>query len=62
MTNSDNGDSFCHVCLREIKEILEHDTLQVCSKCLSNIKRLELEKGQSSLSKEQIAGGLKDEL
>ena len=63
MSNSDNGDSFCDVCLKEAKEILECDALQVCSKCLSNIKRLELEKGgQSGLSKEQTAGGLKDEL
>jgi len=63
MTNSENNDdSFCHVCLNETKEILEYNTLQVCSKCLSNIKRLELEKGQSRLSKEQVAGGLKDEL
>ena len=64
MTNGDDddNDSFCHVCLKETKEILEYNTLQVCSKCLSNIKRLESEKGQSRLSKEQIAGGLKDEL
>ena len=63
MTNGDdNDDSFCHVCLKKTKDILEHNTLQVCSKCLSNIKRLESEKGQSILSKEQIAGGLKDEL
>ena len=62
MTNSDNDDSFCHICLKETKETLEYDTLQVCPKCLSNIKRLELEKGQSRLSKEQIAGGLKDGL
>ena len=62
MANSDNGNSFCHICLRETKEILDHNTLQVCHKCLSNIKRLESEKGQSRLSKEQTAGGLKDEL
>ena len=62
MTNSDNDDSFCHVCLKKTKEILEYNTLQVCSKCLSDIKRLEFEKGQSRLPKEQIAGGLKDEL
>lgn len=63
MTNGvDNNDSFCHICLKETKEIVEYDTLQVCPICLSNIRRLELEKGQSRLSKEQTAGGLKDEL
>ncbi|MDH3657192.1 MAG: hypothetical protein OEM77_03555 [Nitrosopumilus sp.] len=51
---------FCHICLNK-KDILEYDRLQVCTKCLSNIKRLEQEK-PPSLSKEQTADGIKDEL
>lgn len=51
---------FCHICLNKT-EILEYDKLHVCTKCLSNIKKLDKEK-PSNLSKEQIAGGIKDEL
>lgn len=65
MTNNDDDKTlFCHICLDDTIEILEYDKLHVCSKCLSNIKKLKLLKENipPKLPKEQIAGGIKDEL
>lgn len=55
------ADDFCDICLSNTEIITEYDRLSVCSKCLDNIKKLEPE-DPSKLSKEQIAGGIKDEL
>ena len=54
-------DDFCNICLSNTEIITEYDRLSVCSKCLDNIEKLE-PKDPVKLSKEQIAGGIKDEL
>lgn len=52
--------SECDICLKECKT-LHLDQLHVCSECYEKIKSLE--KNESfKLSKEQKAGGIKDEL
>ena len=67
MTNddgNDNGDgiSFCNICL-DVTDVVQWDTIRVCHKCLSNIKlKQKEEKTIPELPKEQIAGGIKDEL
>ena len=54
------GRSECDICLKESKT-QSLDALQVCSECFEKIK--ELEKAESfKISKEQKAGGIKDEL
>jgi len=55
-------DIFCDICL-DATGVVKYDIkLWVCSECLSNIKRLEEEETSTRLPKEQIAGGIKDEL
>ncbi len=54
------GKSLCNICLKECK--VQHlEQLHVCTDCFEKVKALE--KGMRfKLSKEQIAGGTKDEL
>jgi len=56
-------DIFCDICLNKTHVSEYDDSLQVCSECLYAINTLKEEKSFSAkLSKEQIAGGIKDEL
>ncbi len=52
--------SFCNICLTETK-ISKFDRLDLCSKCLEKVKEIELE-DPVIISKEQIAGDIKNEL
>jgi len=52
--------SLCDICLKETK-VHKLDKLEVCSTCLENIKKME-KSGPVKISKEQISGGIKDEL
>jgi len=62
MTNDGNEISFCNICL-DVTYVVKCDTIHVCHKCLSNIKSKQKEgKTIPELPKEQIAGGIKDEL
>jgi len=54
------GKSFCSICLSEGK-LSKLDRLEVCPSCLENIKEMESEE-PVKISKEQTAGGIKDEL
>ena len=54
------GKSECNICLKECK--IQHlDELHVCADCYENIKALE-KNDSFKISKEQKAGGIKDEL
>jgi len=60
--NDDDGISFCNICL-DVTDVVQWDTIRVCHKCLSNIKsKQKEEKTIPELPKEQVAGGIKDEL
>jgi len=52
--------SFCSICLSE-GILSKLDKLEVCSSCLEKIKETESEE-PVKISKEQTAGGIKDEL
>ena len=52
--------SFCSICLSE-GILSKFDRLEVCSSCLEKIKDIESEE-PVKISKEQTAGGIKDEL
>ena len=54
------GKSFCNICLTEGK-VTKYDKLELCDTCLKNVKNLESEE-PFKISKEQKAGGIKDEL
>lgn len=54
------GKSVCDICLKECKT-LHLEELHVCSECYEKVKKLEKDESYK-LSKEQKAGGLKDEL
>ena len=52
--------SFCSICLSEGR-LSKLDRLEVCPSCLEKIKEIESQ-GPVKISKEQTAGGIKDEL
>jgi len=52
--------SFCSICLSE-ERLSKLDRLDVCPSCLKKIKEKESEE-PVKISKEQTAGGIKDEL
>jgi hypothetical protein len=52
--------SFCSICLSEGR-LSKLDRLEVCPPCLEKIKKMESEE-RVKISKEQLAGGIKDEL
>ena len=52
--------SYCNICLNE-DGVKKYDKLDICQECLKKIKDLESEK-PFDISKENIAGGIKDEL
>ncbi len=52
--------SFCSICLTEAR-VSKLDRLDLCPECWENVKKLELEE-PIKISKEQIAGGIKNEL
>ena len=54
------GKSFCNICLKEGK-VKHFDNLNLCSECLDKVKVMETEE-PFKISKEQTAGGIKDEL
>lgn len=54
------GKSTCDICLKE-RKTQQLDKLFVCSECFEEIKALEDEEA-FKISKEQRAGGIKDEL
>ncbi len=54
------GKSFCSICLSEGR-LSKWDRLKVCPSCLEKIKEIESEE-PVKISKEQTAGGIKDEL
>ena len=51
---------FCNICLTEVK-VTKFDRLDICQDCLEKVKKLESEE-PVKISKEQNAGGIKDEL
>jgi len=53
--------SFCNICL-DVTDVVQCDTIYVCHKCLSKIKSKQKEKTIPGLPKEQVAGGIKEEL
>ena len=62
--DDDDDDDFCNICLGKTDVQKYDDRLLVCTRCLSEIKRLEKQKENKpkKLPKEQVAGGTKDEL
>ena len=52
--------SFCSICLTETR-IIQLDKLDLCTECWEKVKKIESEE-PANISKEQIAGGIKDEL
>lgn len=52
--------SFCSICLSE-GILSKLDRLEVCPSCLEKIREIEAD-GPVKISKEQTAGGIKDEL
>lgn len=54
------GKSFCNICLSEVR-LSKLDRLEVCPSCLEKIQEIESEE-PVKISKEQTAGGIKDEL
>lgn len=55
------GISFCNLCLREAK-VEKLDKLELCSDCFKRVKELEAKNEIFKIPKENIAGGIKDEL
>ena len=51
---------FCSICLTEGK-VIKFDRLEICQDCFEKVKKLESE-WPAKISKEQMAGGIKDEL
>jgi hypothetical protein len=51
---------FCSICLTETK-LTKFDRLEICQDCLEKVKKLESEE-PAKISKDQTAGGIKDEL
>ena len=61
MNEKGKSTSVCNICLKQ--EPLElFDRLYLCNNCLSKVKKLLELKNSSNISKEQNAGGLKEEL
>lgn len=54
------GKSFCNICLSEVR-LSKLGRLEVCPSCLEKIQEIESEE-PVKISKEQTAGGIKDEL
>ena len=54
------GKSFCSICLSEGK-LEQLDKLELCSNCFNKVKEMESEE-PFKITKENIAGGIKDEL
>jgi hypothetical protein len=52
--------SLCDICLKETR-VHKLDRLEICSSCLENIKKME-KNGPVKISKEQMPGGIKEEL
>ena len=52
--------SFCSICLSETR-VSKLDRLNLCSDCWEKVKKMESEEA-IKISKEQIAGGIKNEL
>lgn len=52
--------SFCSICLTETR-VIKLDKLDLCTDCWEKVKKIESEE-PVNISKEQIAGGIKDEL
>jgi hypothetical protein len=50
----------CSICLAEVK-LTRFDRLEICQDCFEKVKKLEAEE-PVKISKEQTAGGIKDEL
>jgi len=50
----------CSICLDEVK-LTKYDRLELCQDCFEKVKKLESEE-PVKISKEQTAGGIKDEL
>ena len=50
----------CSICITEIS-VTKLDKLDLCQNCFENVKKLESEE-PAKITKEQIAGGIKDEL
>ena len=55
------GISFCNICLRETR-VEKFDKLELCHDCLKKVKDLESKGDFSKIPKENVAGGIKDEL
>ena len=54
------GKSFCSICFSEGK-LRRLDKLELCEDCFNKVKEMESEE-PFKISKENIAGGIKDEL
>ncbi len=54
------GRSFCSICLNETR-VSKFDRLDLCPDCWENVKKMESEES-IKISKEQTAGGIKDEI
>ncbi len=54
------GKKFCNICLTE-ERITKLDRLELCQDCFEKVKKLQSEE-PTKITKEQIAGGLKNEL
>ena len=52
--------SFCSICLNETR-VSKFDRLDLCPDCWEKVKKIEQEK-PVKISKEQTAGGIKNEL
>lgn len=52
--------SFCSICLTETR-VSKFDRLDLCSNCMEKVQKIKLE-DPIKISKEQIAGGIKNEL
>ncbi len=52
---------FCNICLVKGK-VKKIDKLELCSNCLKKVKELEAQGEPHKIGKENIAGGIKDEL
>jgi hypothetical protein len=52
--------SFCSICLTESR-VSKLDRLDLCPDCWENVKKMESEE-PIKISKEQIAGGIKNEI
>jgi len=52
---------YCNICLVKGK-VKKIDKLELCSNCLKKVKELEAQGEPHKIGKENIAGGIKDEL